>query len=332
MKTMILAAGFGTRLWPLTIGRTKPAIPFLNRPLIAYTIEYLRSYGLDDLIINLHHEPDSVRSQIGDGEQYGVKLSYSVEEPEILGTAGALDRVREQLENETFVVINGQIITDLDLAAAIERHRNLQALATLVLIPNQNYEGFSEVHVNPDGRILKFGNFPHPSSFIPDPSSSIPHPLMFTGIHILEPVIFDYIPRGIFSDSVRDIYPKAMAKGELIGAHITRGSWYELSTIERYLIISLEFLQREGRSLLMDEGCYIDPGARVERSILWKNVRVEDGAKLSECVIGDRVIIPAGAEFHRAAIVRAGPEELRERPEKSLPGELFGENLVVRIG
>jgi len=329
MKSMILAAGLGTRLWPLTIGRTKPAIPFLNRPLIAYTIEYLLSYGLDDLIINLHHEPESILSQIGDGEQYGVKLAYSIEQPEILGTAGALDRVREQLENETFVVINGKIITDIDLASAIDTHRKQNALATLILLPNYKRERFSEVHVNPEGRIIKFGHFPYPSSSIPHPSS---FPLMFTGIHILEPAIFDYIPRGIFSDSVRDVYPKVMEQGKLIAAHIARGRWYEMSTLERYLTISLEFLRRDGRDLLMDDGSYIDPGARVERSILWKRVRVERGAYVRECVIGDGVVIPPGVEFHRAAIVRAGPEALRERPEKSLPGMLFGENLVVRFG
>ena len=81
MKAMILAAGFGTRLWPLTAGRTKPALPFLNRPLIAYTIEYLKRHGVEDLIINLHHEPDSVSAQVGDGSDYGVRIDYSVEEP-----------------------------------------------------------------------------------------------------------------------------------------------------------------------------------------------------------------------------------------------------------
>ena len=120
MKAMILAAGFGTRLWPLTVGRTKPALPFLNRPLIAYTIEYLKRHGVEDLIINLHHEPDSVREQIGDGSDYGVRIDYSVEEPEILGTSGALDRVRDRLDKETFLVINGKIITDIDLNAALE--------------------------------------------------------------------------------------------------------------------------------------------------------------------------------------------------------------------
>src|SRR5262245_47093123 len=132
MKAMILAAGFGTRLWPLTIGRTKPAIPFLNRPLIDYTIEYLRRYGIDDLIINLHHEPESVIDQIGDGSRHGVKIAYSLEEPEILGTSGALAQVQHLLADETFIVINGKIITDIDLNLALATHRRQKAIATLV--------------------------------------------------------------------------------------------------------------------------------------------------------------------------------------------------------
>src|SRR5262245_7419732 len=162
MKAMILAAGFGTRLWPLTAGRTKPALPFLNRPLIAYTIEYLKRHGVEDLIINLHHEPDSVRTQIGDGSDYGVRIDYSVEEPEILGTSGALDRVRNQLDKETFVVINGKIITDIDLGAAIAAHRDRNALATLVLLPNHNRERFSEVKVTGDGLLSEFAGIPDP--------------------------------------------------------------------------------------------------------------------------------------------------------------------------
>ncbi len=330
MKAMILAAGFGTRLWPLTVGRTKPAIPFLNRPLIASTIEYLNQFGIEDLIINLHHEPDSVREQIGDGSGYGVRIHYSVEEPEILGTSGALDRVREQLDQETFLVINGKIITDIDLNEAIATHRHRNAIATLVLLPNPRRERFSEVRVSEEGRILEFAGFPepiNPQSAIRNPQSS----LMFTGIHILEPGIFDYIPRGVFSDSVRDVYPKAMADGRIVAAHIADGFWRELSTIERYLMISLEFLEREGRDVAMDEGCVIESGAEVERSVLWKRARVERGAKLTECIVGDDVRIPAGAEFKRAAIVRASATSLSERPEKALPAEVIGDNLVVKF-
>ncbi|HEY8461540.1 MAG TPA: NDP-sugar synthase [Blastocatellia bacterium] len=326
MKAMILAAGFGTRLWPLTVGRTKPAIPFLNRPLIAYTIEYLKRHGVGDLIVNLHHEPDSVRAQIGDGSDYGVRIAYSIEEPEILGTSGALDRVRDQLDKETFIVVNGKIITDIDLSAAIATHRERGALATLVLLPNRDRERFSEVKITDDGRIAEFAGFPLPGEQRA--------PLMFTGIHIMEPGIFDYIPRGVFSDSVRDAYPKAMADGKIIAAHVAGGDslWRELSTIERYLAVSLEFLRREGRDAIMDEGCEIESGAAVERSVLWKRARVRRGARLTECVVGDDVIIPPDAEFSRAAIVRADSVSLNERPEKALPAEIIGDNLVVKFG
>lgn len=328
MKAMILAAGFGTRLWPLTVGRTKPAIPFLNRPLIAFTIDYLRRYGFEDVIINLHHEPESVREQIGDGSRFGVRIRYSVEEPEILGTSGALDNVRDQLSGETFVVINGKIITDIDLAAALETHRRKQALATLALLPNPKFERFSEIKITDDGRIAEFAGFP-----VQPPATNHQPPLMFTGIHLMEPAIFDYIPRGVFSDSVRDVYPKAMADGKVIAAHLADAEslWRELSTIPRYLDISLEFLAREGRDTVTDEGCEIDGSAEIRRSVLWKRVRVGAGAKLTECIVGDDVTIPAGAAFHRAVIFRADTAD-GERPEKALPGSIVGENLVVAFG
>lgn len=327
MKAMILAAGFGTRLWPLTIGRTKPAIPFLNRPLIAFTIDYLKQFGCDEIIINLHHEPDSVRAQIGAGSQFGVRIHYAVEEPEILGTSGALDNVRDQLENDTFLVVNGKIITDIDLAASLQTHREKQALATLVLRPNPKHERFSEVLVTADGRIEKFAGFPqHPELRTQNPEP----PLMFTGIHILDPKIFEFIPRGVFSDSVRDVYPPAMAAGKVIAAHVAEhGSWYELSTLERYWAISQEFLRRTGRDVVMDEGCVIDPSAQLSGSILWQRVRVERGARLTDCVIGDDVVIPADAKFQRAVIVRAALTTNQSPPEKANRGEVIGDNLVV---
>lgn len=323
---MILAAGFGTRLWPLTIGRTKPALPFLNRPLISYTIEYLRRYGFTRLIINLHHEPASVREQIGDGREYGVEITYSLEEPEILGTSGALDAVRDRLSGGTFAVINGKIITDLDLEAALATHRRQRALATLVLKPNQRREHFREVLVDGTGGVTGFGQFPDPAAL------EGRSPLMFTGIHLMEPEIFDFIPRGVSSDSVRDVYPPAIAAGRMIAAHVGEGSWYELSTLERYLTISLEFLERTGSDWIADEGCRIDATATIERSVLWKRVEVGAGAQLRECIVGDDVRIPAGVNFSRVVICRGTPADLAERPEKALPGRMIGENLVVPFG
>jgi len=122
MKAMILAAGYGERLWPLTCDRTKPALPVLGKPLVGYVAEYLAKYGIEDVIVNLHHQPESVRRALGDGSDFGVRLQY-VHEPVILGTSGALDNARAFLADDTFVVVNGKLITDLDLNAAFESAR-----------------------------------------------------------------------------------------------------------------------------------------------------------------------------------------------------------------
>src|ERR1700686_979166 len=122
MKAMILAAGYGERLWPLTADRTKPALPVLGKPLVGYVAEYLAKYGIEDVLVNLHHQPESVRGALGDGSQFGARLQY-IDEPGILGTSGAMDNARHFLEGDTFIVVNGKLITDLDLKAALETHR-----------------------------------------------------------------------------------------------------------------------------------------------------------------------------------------------------------------
>src|SRR3954471_5742587 len=142
MKAMILAAGFGTRLFPLTIDRTKPAIPFLGKPLVGYVAEYIAKFGIDEVVVNLHHQPQSVIAALGDGSDFGVSIEYTIEEPAILGTAGALDNARAYLDGDTFVIVNGKIITDIDIGAALETHKNSGAMATMVLKPNEKREKF----------------------------------------------------------------------------------------------------------------------------------------------------------------------------------------------
>src|SRR5687768_8367447 len=161
MKAMILAAGFGTRLFPLTIDRTKPAIPFLGKPLVGYVAEYVAKYGFTDIVVNLHHQPDSVIKALGDGKQFGVNIRYTREEPAILGTAGALDNAREHLEDDTFLIVNGKIITDIDISAALETHRSSGAVATMILKPNVKREKFTIVETS-DGLITGFGDFAQP--------------------------------------------------------------------------------------------------------------------------------------------------------------------------
>src|SRR2546421_207122 len=330
MRAMILAAGYGTRLWPLTVDRTKPAIPLLGRPLVGYLAEYLSRYGCREVIVNLHHRPESVRKALGDGSRFGVQLEY-IEEETILGTSGALDNARHLLEGETFFVVNGKIVTDINLWDALETHRRLNALATLVLLPNLARERFSVVETN-DGLITGFGGMPTKASDnVSGKSDDESAPLLFTGIQILEPRIFDYIPRGVFSHSTTDVYPKAIREGERIAAHVARARWYELSTIKRYLDISLALLKDMGRDLFTGEGCKISDGANVSESVLWDNVIVEENARVSRAVLGDGVHVPSGEIVENAAVVSAHLVRGQEPPPKALKGEFRGENFFVPL-
>ena len=320
MRAIVLSAGYGTRLWPLTEDRTKPAIPILGKPLVGYVAEYLAGYGIDEIVVNLHHRPESVRRALGDGSRFGVKLYY-VEEPEILGTSGALDNTREFFERDTFVVVNGKIITDIDLKAALETHRNMNALATLVLLPNTRRERFSIVETEA-GQIRRFGGMP---------VSEGPVPLMFTGIHILEPRIFEYVPRGVFSDSVIDVYPKAIANGEILAAHVASGKWRELSTLKRYLEISVELLREEGKSFVNGVQTVISPLATITDSILWDDVEVGAGARVTRAILADDVKINAGDIVENAVVVPRQLVEGKKPPEKALPGHFQGENFIVPL-
>jgi NDP-sugar pyrophosphorylase family protein len=329
MKAMILAAGFGTRLFPLTIDRTKPAIPFLGKPLVGYVAEYVAKYGFKEVVVNLHHQPDSVKEALGDGRNFGVKIHYTYEEPKILGTAGALDNARHLLEDETFLIANGKIITDIDINAALVTHKRTGALATMVLKPNTNIEHFSEVFVE-DGQISGFGGFPDPNFDQTNPDKKIPY--MFTGIHILEPRIFDYIPRGVYSDIVPTFYNPAIRKGEIISAHIATGKWFELSTIPRYLDITLQMLNGNPNRNVIGNNFEKASSAKIEDSIIWDNVLVKENAKIYRSIIGDDVTIDAGAEFENVAIVKAEMlGHCEEIPEKAIKGRIIGENYVVPL-
>jgi len=324
MRAVILSAGYGTRLWPLTEDRTKPAIPILGKPLVGYVAEYLARYGCDEITVNLHHRPESVRAALGDGSRFGVRLHY-IEEPEILGTSGAIDNARALLDGDTFIVVNGKIITDIDLNAALETHRRTGAIATLVLLPNAACEKFSVVNTS-EGFQQGFGGMPEREQFFKsDP------PLMFTGIQILEPRIFDYIPPGVFSHSTTDVYPQAIAKGERVAVHVATGRWFELSTIPRYLDISLLLLQERRQTFTAGAGCEISATAVVEQSVLWDRVVIEAGARVKRAVLGDNVKIPAGEVLENVAVVRASLIQGKTRPPKALNGEIQGDNFVVPL-
>ena len=222
-------------------------------------------------------------------------------------------------------MINGKLITDLDLKAALETHRRRKALATLVLLRNPKRERFSMVETR-EGLVSNFGGMPQPAQ---EPDAN--PPLMFTGIHILDSRIFEYIPRGVFSHSVTDVYLPAMAKGERIAAHVAEGMWYELSTLRRYLDISLALLRQRGSEFYLGRNPSIDKGAQVHEAILWDNVMVADRASVDRAVLGDGVHVRAGESIADAVVVRAELVRGKTPPAKALTGHFRGDNFVVPL-
>jgi NDP-sugar pyrophosphorylase family protein len=193
-----------------------------------------------------------------------------------------------------------------------------------VLKRNVARERFSIVETQ-DGLVTRFAGMPSPTDLDADP------PLMFTGIHIMEPRIFDYIPRGIFSDTVVDAYPKAMARGERVVAHESEGLWYELSTLSRYLQISLALLRDQHRDLYTGVNPQIDANSDVSQSVLWDDVVIDAGAKVRRAVIGDRVHIRHGEVIEDAVVVRADLVAGKKVPAKAFKGEVIGDNFVVSL-
>lgn len=335
MRAMILAAGYGTRLWPLTIDRAKPAIPFMGRPLVGYVAEYLARHDFRDIVVNLHHQSESIRTALGDGSRFGVRFHY-VEEPIILGTSGALDNARDLLDGDAFVVINGKLATDINLGAALETHRRTRALATLVLRPNPQRERYSMVHVS-DGLITSFGGFSASDNAGADlimeaeKEGSGAVPLMFTGIQVFDPRVFDLIPRGVFSHSVTDVFIPAIERGERVAAHVAEGSWYELSTVRRYLETSIALMSRDGLDVELGAGALIMDGADVRESVLWENAHVAAGARVRRSVLGAGVRVESGDTLENVAVVRAELVRDVEPPSKGLKGEVRGSNFVAPI-
>ncbi len=331
MKAMILAAGFGTRLFPLTIDRTKPAIPFLGKPLVGYVAEYIARFGIKDIVVNLHHQPQSVIAALGDGSDFGVNIEYTVEQPAILGTAGALDFARDHLKDDTFVIVNGKIISDIDIGEAVAAHKRSGAMATMVLKANHKREKFTVVHTR-DGAIDYFGPHATPVTEVElrDTEHDIVTPLMFTGIHIVEPAIFDLIPRDAFSDTVTDIYIPYIKNGGRIAAHVAEGEWFELSPIPRYLDISLAMMG--ACNMHFGKNCTLQGAVGLKDSIIWDDVTIGDGATLYRTIVADGVTIESGLHFENAAIVRADMvRSCKEIPEKALRGYVQGNNYIVPL-
>jgi NDP-sugar pyrophosphorylase family protein len=303
MKAMVLAAGLGLRMRPLTGLRAKPALPVLNQPLLARTLEFLALHGFKDVVVNTHHLPASVREAAQGARGLGLRVRFS-HEREILGTGGGLRRARGLLGPGPVLVVNGDVLFDFDLRALARRHRASGAAATLALKANPDPSRYSPVVTGPDGRIRSVAGLPCSAR---GPVS------LFTGVHVVEAGLFDRLRPG-FSDSVRDLYVPLLAEGERLTGVRVRGAWYDLGTPALYLDAQMRLLPRNRRGLIHD-AARIEAGGRVVRSVVGPGCVVAAGATVRDSVLWDGVTVGARARVRRSILASGLGVPARSRIE-----------------
>ncbi|NLG84037.1 MAG: NDP-sugar synthase [Firmicutes bacterium] len=304
MKAMILAAGVGSRLEPLTCNIPKPMVPVANRPVMEHIIRLLAKNGIQEIAANLCYKPEKIESYFGDGTAWGVSLRYSREE-ELLGTAGGVKKLADFFD-QTFVVISGDALTDIDLGKLIRFHREREALATIALRPVPDPRQFGVVIVDEEGRIRAFQEKPAPGEALSN--------LANTGIYVFEPEIFDHIPAGRFYDFGKQVFPHLVERGLPCYGHVTDDYWCDIGTLTQYRLahydglrgrvkISIPGMWNPG-AVYVGEGAYIAPTAAIGyKVIIGANCHIGDGVEIfGETVIGDNCVVESGAAIFGSII------------------------------
>ena len=245
MKAMILAAGLGTRLRPLTDQFPKPLLPIADRPLIEYTLLLLRKYGVTDVVINLHYQGEKIIQALGDGSRWGMKIRYS-EEPEILGTGGGIKKVAALLSESPFFVINSDILVEINLDKLVEFHLRKKAAATLALREDPEVDSWGSIGIDSGDRIRQFLGQP-------DCAAGALTKRMFTGVHVMDPRVLSYIPDGGFC-SIIDVYIQMIRKGERLVGYPLKGYWTDIGTLERYRKAQEDFRRGTARLTYLEKG------------------------------------------------------------------------------
>ena len=297
IPALVLTAGLATRLRPLSFVRAKAALPVAGQPLVVRILRWLRGAGITDVVLNLHHHPETLTRLVGDGQDFGVRVRYSWETP-VLGSAGGPKRAAPILGAPRFLVVNGDTLTTLDLSPLLADHDRSGALVTMAGVPNSEPHKYSGLLAGPDG-VLR-GVAPRGS---PEPS------FHYFGVQVVEAAAFDRVPPDTPYESVAALYPELnAARPGSVRVLPTEASYHDIGTPLDYYATSMAFADREGT-------------AAAHRSILWDGVEVGAGATVERCIVTDGARIPAATSWRDQIIRRLdGP---------LAPGEQAVGNLAV---
>ncbi len=315
MQALILVGGHGTRLRPVTLTLPKPVIPLVDRPFLRYMIDWLGRHGVDDIVMACGFRPDDIREVLGDGIPGGPRLRY-VEEPEPRGTAGAI-KFAEDLLEDRFFALNGDVLTDLDLTALLEQHESSEARATLALYPVEDPTNYGLVRRRPDGEITEFLEKPDPADIDTDEVSA--------GAYVLEKSVLDLVPAGMDVSIERQVFPRLVGDG--LYSRRLEGYWMDIGTPERYLDACWDILAGRVRSepgeMVDARGSYVAESAIVDPSAeVAAHSFVDDNANVGpDAEIGPKAVLGMGVQVGSGGLVEASALH---------PGCFVGDGAVVR--
>ena len=302
MQAVILVGGEGTRLRPLTSTVPKPVVPLVDRPFIVYMLEWLRGHGVDDVVLACGFLATSMRNVLGDGSQLGLRLRF-VEEPEPRGTAGAL-KYAESFLDERFLLLNGDVLTDLDVTAQLEQHERTGATATLGLVGVRDPSAYGLVRLEPDNAVREFVEKP--------PADQIDTNLISAGVYALERSVLELIPADKNVSIEREVWPQLIGHG-LFGCP-AESYWLDVGTPERYLQGTFDVIEgnvrtgvqeRLGDSFLSVDDSAEIAGRVVPPAVVERNVTVAEGAHVGSLVVlGDGVSVGAGTVVERSVVLQ----------------------------
>ena len=285
-SALVLTAGLGTRLHPLTLVRAKPAVPVAGEPLIRRIVGWLVASGVSKLTLNLHHLPVTITSVLGDGSDLGAAVRYSWEQPVVLGSAGGPRLALPIVGGDTFFIVNGDTLTDVDLDAISDTHRRAGALVTLALMPNPEPAKYGGVQLDGQQRVV---------GFVPRGPRAAGS-FHFVGVQLVHGQVFSSISAGTVANSIGGVYDRLVEErpGSVVG-FVSSCRFVDIGSVPDYLRAST--LLRTSTSIPGSAGGRIDPTARVIDSIIWDDVQVGAQAVVERCVVTDGVSVPAGAAF-----------------------------------
>lgn len=311
MKAILLAGGKGTRLRPLTIHTPKPIVPIFNRPFLHYQIDLLKQVPeIDEVILSLNYQPRRIEEIFGDGSEAGIKIRYVVE-PAPLGTAGAVKYAGDSL-TESVVVFNGDVLTQIDLAAVIRLHRERRAKATIVLTPVENPSTYGLVETDAAGNVKRFLEKPKPEEITTNHINA--------GIYVLEPDTFDRIPSDVPWSIERGYFPSLVERGDTFVGYIYDGYWIDIGTPEKYTQVHRDIM--DGRYATVPFLDLPEP-----RTAVAADARIEEGAIVEgPCFIDEGVLIKVGARVGPYSVV--GRQTLVEE-DASIDGAILWPNCRV---